>query len=81
MGFNAVLAALGVNEVVDHDLRLIALGAIGATWIFSYMLRTAPWPALASGFVLIVWAIMLLGWLNGRFFGKSATGDNEAPAG
>jgi urea transporter len=80
MGFNAVLAALGVNEVVGHDLRLIALGAIGATWIFSYLNRTAPVPALASGFVLIVWAILLLGWLNGRFFGTSATADNEAPA-
>lgn len=80
MGFNAVLAALGVNEVVDHDLRLIALGAIGATWIFSYLTRTAPFPALASGFVLMVWAILLLGWLNKRFFGTSAAADREAQA-
>ena len=61
-----------------HDLRLVALGAIGGTWIFSYLTRTASFPALASGFVLIVWAIMLLGWLNARFYGKPAPEDNQA---
>lgn len=78
IGFNAVLAALGVDEVVAHDLRLVALGAIGATWIFSYLTSTAPFPALASGFVLVVWGIMLLGWLNGRFYGKPAPEDQQA---
>ena len=66
VGFNAVLAALAVYAVITPDLRLALLGALLATWIFSYIDRTAPVPALASGFVLTVWIIMFLGWLNHR---------------
>lgn len=66
VGFNAVLAALAVYAVITPDLRLALLGALLATWIFSYINRTAPVPALASGFVLAVWIIMFLGWLNHR---------------
>ena len=66
VGFNAVLAALAVYAVIAPDLRLALLGALLATWIFSYINRTAPVPALASGFVLAVWIIMFLGWLNHR---------------
>jgi urea transporter len=67
VGFNAVLAALAVYVVIGPDLRLALLGAVLATWVFSYVNRTAPVPALASGFVLAVWIIMFLGWLNHRF--------------
>jgi urea transporter len=67
IGFNAVLAALATYEVVAADLRLVFLAAMASTWIFSFINRTWPSPALASGFVLTVWAIMLLGWLNPRF--------------
>ena len=66
LGFNAVLAALAVYAVITPDVRLALLGALLATWIFSYINRTAPVPALASGFVLAVWIIMFLGWLNHR---------------
>jgi urea transporter len=72
IGFNAVLAALVVWVLVAEDLRLAALGAFVATWIFSFITLNAPFPALASGFVLGVWAIMLLGWINPRFIGKPA---------
>ena len=77
VGFNAVLAALVVYIVVEPDIRLAALGAFIATWIFSYMNRSFPAPALASGFVLGVWAVMVLGWLNSQL---SWTRRHSAPA-
>lgn len=67
VGFNAVLAALAAYVVIAADLRLAVLAAVLATWFFSYMTRNAPVPALASGFVISIWFIQFLGWLNGRF--------------
>ena len=67
IGFNAVLAAVATYELVAADLRLVFLAAMASTWIFSFINRSWPSPALASGFVLTVWGIMLLGWLNSRF--------------
>jgi urea transporter len=67
VGFNAVLAAMATFALVSNDLRLAALAALGATWIFSFVSRLGVAPALASGFVLTVWLIMLMGWLNSRF--------------
>ena len=69
IGFNAVLAAMAVYAIVAADLRLAAMASVFATWIFSYVGRNMPAPALASGFVLTVWLILLLGWLNPRFNG------------
>jgi hypothetical protein len=48
------------------------------TWLFSFVTRNAPAPALASGFVLAVWAILLLGWINPRFVGQPAPSETEA---
>ncbi len=67
IGFNAVLAAVATYELVAADLRLALLAAMASTFIFSFVNRNWPSPALASGFVLTVWLIMLLGWLNQRF--------------
>lgn len=67
IGFNAVLAALGTAAVLEGDLRMAVLAALLATWFFSYINRTAPVPALASGFVVAVWVVMLLDWLHRRF--------------
>jgi urea transporter len=67
IGFNAVLGAMATYALVAPDLRLAALAALFATWIFSYVGHNLPAPALASGFVLTVWLILLLGWLNSRF--------------
>lgn len=67
VGFNAVLGALATYSLVAADLRLAALAALFATWIFSAVGRHLPAPALASGFVLTVWMILALGWLNARF--------------
>jgi urea transporter len=78
VGFNAVLAALGVAAVLEGDLRLAILGALLGTWFFSYINRNAPVPALASGFVLAVWAVMLLDWLHRRF-GPGAHEDSAPP--
>jgi urea transporter len=70
IGFNAVLAAIATYALVAADLRLAAAASLFATWIFSYVGRNMPAPALASGFVLTVWLILLLGWLNPRFNGE-----------
>ena len=60
--------------LIAADLRLAALAAFFATWIFSDLGRNIPAPALASGFVASVWLIMLLGWLNARFTGEARRG-------
>jgi urea transporter len=79
IGFNAVLAAVATYELVATDLRLVLLAAMTSTWIFSFINRTWPSPALASGFVLIVWGIMFLGWLNSRFNPAAGPGEPESP--
>jgi urea transporter len=78
IGFNAVLAALATYALVADDLRLALLASLLATWLFSFLTRTAPFPALASGFVIAVWAILLLGWINPRFAGRTAPADSVA---
>jgi len=78
IGFNAVLAAVATYELVAADLRLALLAAMASTWIFSFINRNWPSPALASGFVLTVWGIMLLGWLNSRFNPGAAPSEPEA---
>ena len=70
IGFNGVLAAMATYVIVAPDLRLVVLGSILATWLGSYVYRGAPVPVLASGFVLAVWAMLLLAWLNPRFAEK-----------
>jgi urea transporter len=70
VGFNGVLAALAAYVIVAEDLRLVILGSVLATWLASYVYRGAPVPVLASGFVLAIWAMLLLGALNPRFTTK-----------
>ncbi len=77
IGFNAVLAAMAAYALIAADLRLAALAALFATWIFSYVGHNMPAPALASGFVLTVWLILLLGWLNPRFNSQAIPGKTE----
>jgi urea transporter len=78
IGFNAVLAGLATYALVVEDLRVALLGALLGTWLFSFVTGNAPFPALASGFVLAVWAILLLGWINPRFVGQPAPTEAEA---
>jgi len=73
VGFNAVLAALAAFVVIAEDLRMAILAAVLATWIFSAINRNAPFPALASGFVLTIWGLLLIAWINPRFIGKHQT--------
>jgi urea transporter len=70
VGFNGVLAALAAYVIVAADLRLAILGSLLATWFAAYIYRSAPVPMLAAGFVLGIWAMLLLDWLNPRFTGK-----------
>jgi urea transporter len=77
MGFNGVLAALAAYVLVAADLRLAVLGSILATWLSSYVYRGFPAPMLASGFVLAIWAMLLLGWLNPRFAAKPSAPKTE----
>jgi urea transporter len=67
VGFNGVLAALAAYAIVAADLRLAVLGSLLATWLLSYIVRGAPVPFLASGFVLAIWLMLFLGWLNQMF--------------
>jgi urea transporter len=80
IGFNAVLAGVATYALVAEDLRLALLGALLATWLFSFITRNAPFPALASGFVIAVWTILFLGWVNPRFVGRPAPAE-AVPAG
>jgi urea transporter len=80
VGFNGVLAALAAYALIAEDLRAVVLASLTATWFASYIFHLAPIvPVLASGFVLSIWAIMLLGWLNPRFAGKPPT-SSPAPS-
>lgn len=72
IGFNAVLASLAAYALVGKDLRFAALAALISTWIFSYVGRHAPAPALASGFVFAVWIILLAGSFSPYFAGETA---------
>jgi urea transporter len=78
IGFNGVLAALAAYVIVAPDLRLAVLGSVLATWLASYVYRGAPVPVLASGFVLAIWAMLLLGWLNPRLAEKPSVPKTEA---
>jgi urea transporter len=82
VGFNGVLAAVAVYVIVAADLRLVVLASLLATWLASYVIRGFPAPVLASGFVLAIWAILFLGWLNPRFAAKPSepkTASEEQP--
>ena len=79
IGFNGVLAALAAYVIVAPDLRLAVLGSFLATWIGSYIFRYVDEvPVLASGFVLAIWVMLLLGWLNLRLAEKPAAAKTEA---
>ena len=67
IGFNGVLAALAAYTLIAADLRLVVLASVLATWLASYVYRGAPVPVLASGFVLAIWVMLLLAWVNPRF--------------
>jgi len=78
VAFNAVLAALAAYVLISNDLRMAALAALGATWIFSFLNRLELAPALASGQLFVVWLILLVGWFNARFNGAGPQSKAEA---
>ncbi len=71
VGFNGVLAALAAYVIVAADLRIAILASLVATYMASVIFRNLQLPILASGFVLAIWFILFLAWLNPRFVGKS----------
>jgi urea transporter len=75
VGFNGVLAALAGYSLILADLRMAIFASLLATWLASYVYRGFPAPVLASGFVLAVWLIIFLGWLNPRFSGEKTPGE------
>ena len=77
VGFNGVLASLAAYAVISEDLRLVALAAVLSTWLFSFVHRSGLLPVLASGFVLSIWIILLLGWFSPQFAGKPPLRDSE----
>ncbi len=72
VGFNGVLAALAAYVLIAPDLRFVALAAVLATWLFSFVNRSGYVPVLASGFVLAIWLILLLGKITPLFAGKQS---------
>lgn len=76
-GFNAVLGAVATYELVAADLRLALLASVVSTWIFAFMNVNWPSPALASGFVITVWVIIFLGWLNPKFNAAAPAAEPE----
>jgi urea transporter len=72
VGFNGVLAALAAYVIVAPDLRLVVLGSLMATWLAAFVYHRWEIPVLASGFVLAIWAMLLLAWVNPRFAGKAS---------
>jgi urea transporter len=76
-GFNGVLAALAAYVIIAPDLRLVTLAAVLSTWFASYIFRGASVPVLAAGFVLSIWFILFLAWLNPRFAGNRSEIKNK----
>jgi urea transporter len=74
VGFNGVLAAVAGYSLILADLRMAIFASLLATWLASYVYRGFPAPVLASGFVLAIWLILFLGWLNPRFNGEKTPG-------
>jgi len=75
VSFNAVLAALAAYTILGRDLRLVLVASMLASVIFGIFNRNWPAPALASGFVVAIWFLILLENLNGPFNGTSAHAD------
>jgi urea transporter len=67
LGFNAVLCSVAVYTLAGEDIRLALFGAVGATAVFGILLKTDI-PILASGFVIMFWIILFLGWFGNNFF-------------
>jgi len=67
VSFNAVLAALAAYSLLKRDLRLVVAASLLSSVIFGTFSRHWPAPALASGFVLSIWFLMLLDRLNAPF--------------
>jgi urea transporter len=76
-GLNAVLAAVAIYSLCGSDLRLALFGAIVAGAILPLFSNLGLVP-LAAGFVLTTWAVMFLGWFQGRYFNArtAARGDS-----
>jgi urea transporter len=69
-GFNAVLAAVAIYAFCGSDIRLALLGAIFASAVLP-LFGKLDLISLAAGFVLTTWLVMLLGWVQARWFTPS----------
>ena len=49
-----MLAALAAYVIIAPEIRFVALAAVLATWLFSFVNRSGYVPVLASGFVLAI---------------------------
>ncbi|MEJ8573991.1 urea transporter [Microbaculum marinum] len=67
-GFNGVLAAVSAYVVCGGRLRLAVLGAVLAT-ILTPAISAVGVQALSAPFVLTTWFLLLLGWIEDRWFG------------
>lgn len=66
-GFNAVLAVVAIYAFCGEDIRLALFGAIFASAILPLFTKLGL-VSLAAGFVTTTWLVMLLGWIQQRWF-------------
>lgn len=66
-GFNGVLAGVGSYSIMRRGLRLSILGALVATILIPFVSQFGV-PSLSAPFVLTIWLLLALGWVDKRFF-------------
>ena len=66
-GFNGVLAGVGTYMTMRRGVRLSLLGALVATILIPVVSQFGV-PSLSAPFVLTIWLLLVLGWVDKRFF-------------
>ncbi len=69
-GFNGVLAAVAAYVTCGEKLRLAVLGAILATMLIPAV-GDLGLQSLAAPFLITIWLMLALGWVEDRWFGPS----------
>jgi urea transporter len=79
-GFNAVLAAVAIYALATQDIRVALLGSVVASAILPVFGRF-DLVSLAAGFDLVTWGVIVLGWVQRRYFATDqiAEPDSDAP--
>ena len=77
-GFNGLLTAIAVFVLCDGRLRLAILGALLAT-ILTPAIAEIGLATLSAPFVFTTWFMLVLGWVEDRWFRPPAADDAPIP--